>query len=129
MNDLHPWGKLKLTATYCALWPHSSPADALDPAPFLVLAPAPSAIWAYIADCDETFNYWEPLHYIINGHGLQTWEYSPQFGLRSYTYLLLQGVPGYFYQKMFNPSPILIFYMVRCMLGFACAVMERYMYK
>ncbi|XP_068152599.1 alpha-1,2-mannosyltransferase ALG9 [Drosophila tropicalis] len=88
-----------------------------------------SAIWAYIADCDETFNYWEPLHYIINGHGLQTWEYSPQFGLRSYTYLLLQGVPGYFYQKIFNPSPILIFYMVRCMLGFACAVMERFMYK
>ncbi|EDX14372.1 alpha-1,2-mannosyltransferase ALG9 [Drosophila simulans] len=88
-----------------------------------------SAIWAYIADCDETFNYWEPLHYIINGHGLQTWEYSPQFGLRSYTYLLLQGVPGYFYQKLFNPSPILIFYMVRCMLGFGCAVMERYMYK
>jgi len=88
-----------------------------------------SAIWAYIADCDETFNYWEPLHYIINGHGLQTWEYSPQFGLRSYTYLLLQGVPGWVYQKIFNPSPILIFYMVRCMLGFGCAVMERFMYK
>ncbi|XP_030374057.1 alpha-1,2-mannosyltransferase ALG9 [Scaptodrosophila lebanonensis] len=88
-----------------------------------------SAIWAYISDCDETFNYWEPLHYIINGHGLQTWEYSPQFGLRSYTYLLLQGVPGWIYQKLFNPSPILIFYMVRCMLGFGCAVMERFMYK
>ncbi|KAH8399155.1 hypothetical protein KR215_003300 [Drosophila sulfurigaster] len=88
-----------------------------------------SAIWAYIADCDETFNYWEPLHYIINGHGLQTWEYSPQFGLRSYTYLLLQGVPGWIYQKIFNPSPILVFYMVRCMLGFGCAVMERFMYK
>ncbi|ALC46901.1 CG11851, partial [Drosophila busckii] len=88
-----------------------------------------SAIWAYIADCDETFNYWEPLNYIINGHGLQTWEYSPQFGLRSYTYLLLQGVPGWIYQKIFNPSPLLIFYMVRCMLGFGCAVMERFIYK
>ncbi|XP_037951911.1 alpha-1,2-mannosyltransferase ALG9 [Teleopsis dalmanni] len=88
-----------------------------------------SAIWAYISDCDETFNYWEPLHYIINGRGLQTWEYSPQFALRSYTYLLLQGVPGWIYQKIFNPSPILIFYMVRCMLGFGCAVMERFMYK
>lgn len=88
-----------------------------------------SAIWAYISDCDETYNYWEPLHYIINGHGLQTWEYSPQFALRSYTYLLLQGVPGWIYQKIFHPSPILIFYMVRCMLGFGCAVMERFMYK
>ncbi|XP_053964276.1 alpha-1,2-mannosyltransferase ALG9 [Anastrepha ludens] len=88
-----------------------------------------SAIWAYISDCDETFNYWEPLHYVINGHGMQTWEYSPQFALRSYTYLLLQGVPGWIYQKLFNPSPILIFYMIRCILGFGCAVMERFMYK
>ncbi|XP_036345185.1 LOW QUALITY PROTEIN: alpha-1,2-mannosyltransferase ALG9-like [Rhagoletis pomonella] len=88
-----------------------------------------SAIWAYISDCDETFNYWEPLHYIINGHGMQTWEYSPQFALRSYTYLLLQGVPGWIYQKLFNPSPFLIFYMIRCILGFGCAVMERFMYK
>uniref|UniRef100_A0A1I8NY71 Mannosyltransferase n=1 Tax=Stomoxys calcitrans TaxID=35570 RepID=A0A1I8NY71_STOCA len=88
-----------------------------------------SAIWAYISDCDETYNYWEPLNYIINGHGLQTWEYSPQFALRSYTYLLLQGVPGWIYQKIFHPSPVLIFYMVRCMLGFGCAVMERFMYK
>jgi alpha-1,2-mannosyltransferase len=27
-----------------------------------------------IADCDETFNYWEPLHYILHHTGLQTWE-------------------------------------------------------
>uniref|UniRef100_T1GP40 Uncharacterized protein n=1 Tax=Megaselia scalaris TaxID=36166 RepID=T1GP40_MEGSC len=40
-----------------------------------------SAIWAYISDCDETFNYWEPLHYVIYGRGLQTWEYSPEFAL------------------------------------------------
>lgn len=88
-----------------------------------------SAIWSYVSDCDETFNYWEPLHYIINGHGLQTWEYSPQFALRSYTYLLLQGLPGWIYQKLVQPPPVLIFYMIRCILGFGCAVMERYMYK
>ncbi|XP_067647618.1 alpha-1,2-mannosyltransferase ALG9 isoform X2 [Eurosta solidaginis] len=88
-----------------------------------------SAIWTYISDCDETYNYWEPLHYIINGHGMQTWEYSPKYALRSYTYLLMQGVPGWIYQKLFNPSPILIFYMIRCILGFGCAVMERFMYK
>lgn len=28
-----------------------------------------------ISDCDETFNYWEPLHYLMYGRGLQTWEY------------------------------------------------------
>ena len=33
-----------------------------------------------IADCDETFNYWEPTHYLLYGSGMQTWEYSPEFG-------------------------------------------------
>uniref|UniRef100_A0A1A9WGU7 Mannosyltransferase n=1 Tax=Glossina brevipalpis TaxID=37001 RepID=A0A1A9WGU7_9MUSC len=88
-----------------------------------------SAICADISDCDEIYNYWEPLHYIIYGQGLQTWEYSPQYALRSYTYILLQGVPGWIYERLFHPTPILIFYMVRCMLGFGCALMERFMYK
>lgn len=88
-----------------------------------------SAIWAYISDCDETFNYWEPLHYVIYGRGLQTWEYSPEFALRSYTYLLVQGVPGWIYNQLFHPSPLLIFYLIRCILGFGCAVVERYLYK
>ena len=88
-----------------------------------------SAIWAYITDCDETFNYWEPLHYIIYGNGLQTWEYSPEFALRSYTYLMVQGVPAWIYNKICEPTPILIFYFVRCMLGLICAGVERYFYK
>jgi Alg9-like mannosyltransferase family. len=41
-----------------------------------------------ITDCDEVFNYWEPLHYLQYGYGMQTWEYAPQFALRTYAYLL-----------------------------------------
>ena len=41
-----------------------------------------------IADCDETYNYWEPLHYLVYDFGHQTWEYSPEYTLRSYAYLL-----------------------------------------
>jgi alpha-1,2-mannosyltransferase len=48
-----------------------------------------AAGWSPIMDCDETFNYWEPLHFLLYGTGLQTWEYAPPFGLRSYFYLLL----------------------------------------
>lgn len=33
-----------------------------------------AAAISYITDCDETFNYWEPMHYMIHGFGLQTWE-------------------------------------------------------
>lgn len=41
-----------------------------------------AAIWSPISDCDETFNYWEPLHLWLYGSGLQTWEYSPAYGIR-----------------------------------------------
>ncbi|CAB4059693.1 ALG9 [Lepeophtheirus salmonis] len=50
----------------------------------------------YISDCDETYNYWEPAHYLIYGKGFQTWEYSPVYCLRSYSYILLHTLPGAF---------------------------------
>ena len=34
-----------------------------------------SAVYNLVADCDETFNYWEPTHYLMYGYGFQTWEY------------------------------------------------------
>ncbi|THU49952.1 hypothetical protein C4D60_Mb06t14990 [Musa balbisiana] len=35
-----------------------------------------SATSNIIHDCDEVFNYWEPLHYLLYKSGFQTWEYS-----------------------------------------------------
>lgn len=88
-----------------------------------------AAIWSHITDCDETFNYWEPLHYLIYGQGLQTWEYSPEFALRSYTYLLAHGVPAFIYNRIFQTNPMLVFYFVRIMLALGCALVEVYFYK
>lgn len=34
-----------------------------------------SATSNIIHDCDEVFNYWEPLHYLLYKTGFQTWEY------------------------------------------------------
>ena len=34
-----------------------------------------SALSNIVHDCDEVFNYWEPLHFLLYGHGMQTWEY------------------------------------------------------
>lgn len=46
-----------------------------------------------IMDCDEVYNYWEPLHFLLQGSGLQTWEYAHEYALRTYAYLLpLVGV-------------------------------------
>jgi len=43
----------------------------------LLLFPARllSVYFNIVHDCDEVFNYWEPLHYLLYGYGLQTWEY------------------------------------------------------
>ena len=38
-----------------------------------------AAVWSGISDCDETFNYWEPAHFMLYGNGLQTWEYQVPF--------------------------------------------------
>ena len=43
-----------------------------------------AALWSPILDCDEVYNYWEPTHYLLYGHGGQTWEYSPDYAVRSY---------------------------------------------
>lgn len=41
-----------------------------------------------IMDCDETFNYWEPLSWLVNQRGQQTWEYAHEYALRSWLYIL-----------------------------------------
>lgn len=66
---------------------------------------------------------------LVFGKGLQTWEYSPEFALRSYLYLLVHAFPAYVYHKLLQPNPLLIFYFVRCLLGLFCSLAEVYFYK
>ena len=40
-----------------------------------------------LPDCDEVFNYYEPLHFLLFGKGLQTWEYAPEYALRTAAFL------------------------------------------
>lgn len=49
-------------------------------------------------DCDETFNYWEVVHFLLYGNGFQTWEYANEFALRTYAYLMpLVGLAKFVY--------------------------------
>ncbi|KAJ2172567.1 mannosyltransferase [Coemansia sp. RSA 353] len=59
---------------------------------FLALVRVSGALLSPIQDCDEVYNYWEPLHFLQFGAGKQTWEYSPQYSLRSYAYLHIYDV-------------------------------------
>ena len=83
-----------------------------------------SAVWSGISDCDETYNYWEPAHQLLYGQGMQTWEYDPQFALRSYFYIILHLVPGWAYAAFAQPNPMLVFYFLRFLLALVCAFCE-----
>lgn len=75
----------------------SKSTPSLSTAIFLIFcARALAAKYSIISDCDETFNYWEPLHFISypskdlsrSDPSFQTWENAPEYGIRSWAYLL-----------------------------------------
>lgn len=43
--------------------------------PFILIPRLLSAAFNIIQDCDESYNFWDPLHFKIYGSGLQTWEH------------------------------------------------------
>lgn len=80
-----------------------------------------------IQDCDETFNYWEPTHYLTHGHGFQTWEYSPVYAIRSWAYASLHAfltLIGRIIPFVNAPTKTVEFYSLRIVLGLFCAVCE-----
>ncbi|XP_028838858.1 alpha-1,2-mannosyltransferase ALG9 isoform X2 [Denticeps clupeoides] len=95
----------------------------------LVSARFCAALLSNISDCDETFNYWEPTHYLLYGKGMQTWEYSPTYAIRSYAYLWLHTFPAFFHAKILQTNKVLVFYFLRCVLAFTGCVCELYFYK
>lgn len=82
-----------------------------------------ASIYAPIQDCDEVFNYWEPTHYIAHGFGLQTWEYSPQYAIRSWLYALIHAIPSKIAAPLVTKK-VFEFYFVRGVLGLMCAGCE-----
>lgn len=50
-----------------------------------------AALYSPIQDCDEVYNFWEPTHFLTHGWGLQTWEWSPVYAIRSWSYVGLHA--------------------------------------
>ena len=65
-----------------------------------------AALYAPIQDCDETFNYWEPTHFVSHGYGLETWEYSPDYAIRSWLYIGLHAIIGNFRRILPYPTKV-----------------------
>ncbi|ROT42223.1 family 22 glycosyltransferase [Sodiomyces alkalinus F11] len=93
-----------------------------------LLAGLVSAWFAPIQDCDETFNYYEPTHYLSHSYGLQTWEYSPTYAIRSWLYIALHAVVGNIRRLLPRPTKVAEFYFIRYGLALACAVCQTLLY-
>ncbi|KLJ09366.1 alpha-1,2-mannosyltransferase [Blastomyces silverae] len=87
-----------------------------------------AASLAPIQDCDEVFNYWEPTHYLVHGYGLQTWEYSPEYSIRSWLYVSLHAGVGKI-STFVARSKSAQFYFIRMALAFICTACETRIYS
>ncbi|KAL2466775.1 Dol-P-Man:Man(6)GlcNAc(2)-PP-Dol alpha-1 [Abeliophyllum distichum] len=83
-----------------------------------------SATSNIIHDCDEVFNYWEPLHFLLYKSGFQTWEYSSQFALRSYLYIIFHKLAGWPASWWFYEEKVKVFYAVRIFLGLLSVIAD-----
>lgn len=82
-----------------------------------------AAFYAPIQDCDEVYNYWEPTHYLNHHYGLQTWEYAPEFSIRSWLYIFIHAIIGKL-ASFISSRKTFQFYAVRAVLAMACAFCE-----
>lgn len=78
----------------------------------------------HIDDTDEPYGYWEPLHYLLNGQGMQTWEYSPSFGIRTYSFVVPFWLLGQLFNLLTDLRKIQQFYAMRASIGLFSAYAE-----
>lgn len=91
-----------------------------------------SALYSTITDCDETYNYWEPLHLLTHspfpfGHSqspFQTWEYSPQFAIRSWAFIVQYFPIAGTMMKGLGKEKSASFYATRTFLAFCSSMSE-----
>jgi alpha-1,2-mannosyltransferase len=90
-----------------------------------------AAFYSPINDCDEVFNYWEPTHYLNHGHGFQTWEYSPLYAIRSWTYAGLHAlaISPLNFLSLPSSEKSTEFYLLRVVLGSICAFCETKLFQ
>ncbi|KIP10081.1 glycosyltransferase family 22 protein [Phlebiopsis gigantea 11061_1 CR5-6] len=95
----------------------------------IVLLRVIGAMYVNINDCDEVFNFWEPLHYLDRGHAFQTWETSPAYAIRSWAYILLHYIPVKLPTFLLGPEKRPAFFAVRIVLAFVSAICEAFLYR
>ncbi|KAF7307149.1 Glycosyltransferase family 22 protein [Mycena indigotica] len=95
----------------------------------LLLVRFAGAMYSNIDDCDEVFNFWEPLHFLDHGYGFQTWEVSPQFAIRSWAYILLHLLPARISRVVGAGDKRIAFFAVRISLATVSVLAEAKFYR
>ncbi|KAG0290355.1 mannosyltransferase, partial [Dissophora globulifera] len=88
-----------------------------------------AATYSNISDCDEVFNFWEPMHYLQYGTGLETWEYSPIYAIRSWAYILAHAFPAEIARLAMSANSLQVFFILRIILGAVSAHCEATLYR
>ncbi|KAF9421314.1 mannosyltransferase [Podila epigama] len=88
-----------------------------------------AATYSNISDCDEVFNFWEPMHYLQYGTGLETWEYSPRYAIRSWAYILVHALPAEITRLAMSANRLQVFFILRIILGAVAAHCEATLYR
>ncbi|KAF7968131.1 hypothetical protein HWV62_31803 [Athelia sp. TMB] len=95
----------------------------------LLLVRVAGAMYSNIQDCDEVFNFWEPLHYLDRGIGFQTWETSPVYAIRSWAYILLHLFSVRLPAVVLGPEKRPAFFALRITLGVISTLCEAKLYR
>lgn len=80
----------------------------------------------HIDDTDETYGYWEPLHFFLEGHGMQTWEYAPEYAIRPYSFIAPFWLVGRVL-KAAGCTKMTIFLAIRILIGVFSALAETFL--
>lgn len=97
--------------------------------------------YTIITDCDEVYNYWEPLYQLFafsspslgqdktamfayERTAFQPWEYASQYALRSYAYLLIPYTLIKSLNILRNFSALEVFYMVKFCIAFTTSLAQ-----
>lgn len=83
-----------------------------------------AAAFLPVADCDETFNFIEPIHYLLYGSGKQTWELCTQYALRSWLFSWIYAWPAVFIRGAASLSSADVYFYLRIFNGRIAALAE-----
>ncbi|KAJ4485060.1 glycosyltransferase family 22 protein [Lentinula edodes] len=95
----------------------------------ILLVRVSGAMYSNIDDCDEVYNFWEPLHFFDRGYGFQTWETSPQYAIRSWAYVLLHILPTSIARFLAQDQKRVAFFAVRIFLAVISSITEVTLYR